>query len=258
MATHFLRRGKCHLRLVWPQNILRDMRAHRHARLWRRRARSRQCFHRHHYQQPDPALWFRAIISLCTGVVSTISLLFQALFAGAGQASQPLISMNYGARKLDRVQAVLRMGLATVGCMGVVFMLLGELFPNADHAPVYRGDARSARSSAARVSLLLYLFYLPRHQCACDVLSPVDHARARSDDCFCAGAVWCFRSRCSLCCRCSSDCLAFFSLCRFLKASSLLSRSSSCAVACVPESHKAAAPAVVFLRLRTGAAFGVS
>ena len=63
------------------------------------------------------------------GVVSTISLLFQALFAGAGQASQPLISMNYGARKLDRVQAVLRMGLATVGCMGVVFMLLGELFP---------------------------------------------------------------------------------------------------------------------------------
>ena len=128
MATHFLRRGKCHLRLVWPQNILRDMR--------------RIVTLGFGAGVLDLGNVFIAIIInnqilrygsgdylAVYGVVSTISLLFQALFAGAGQASQPLISMNYGARKLDRVQAVLRMGLATVGCMGVVFMLLGELFP---------------------------------------------------------------------------------------------------------------------------------
>ena len=128
MATHFLRRGKCHLRLVWPQNILRDMR--------------RIVTLGFGAGVLDLGNVFIAIIInnqilrygsgdylAVYGVVSTISLLFQALFAGAGQASQPLISMNYGARKLDRVQAVLRMGLATVGCMGVVFMLLGEFFP---------------------------------------------------------------------------------------------------------------------------------
>ena len=48
---------------------------------------------------------------------------------GFTNAAQPVIGYNYGARKIDRVQAVLRMGLATVGCMGVVFMLLGEFFP---------------------------------------------------------------------------------------------------------------------------------
>lgn len=128
MATHFLRRGKCHLRLVWPQNILRDMR--------------RIVTLGFGAGVLDLGNVFIAIIInnqilrygsgdylAVYGVVSTISLLFQALFAGAGQASQPLISMNYGARKLDRVQAVWRMGLATVGCMGVLFMLLGELFP---------------------------------------------------------------------------------------------------------------------------------
>ena len=65
------------------------------------------------------------------GVVGTTSLLFQALFCGVGQAAQPLVSTNYGARKLGRVQTVLSMGLVSVVVMGVCFMLVGELFPEA-------------------------------------------------------------------------------------------------------------------------------
>ena len=63
------------------------------------------------------------------GVVSTISSLFQALFCGVGQAMQPLVASNYGAGKQERVRTFLRLGLITAGTLGVVFTLIGELFP---------------------------------------------------------------------------------------------------------------------------------
>lgn len=128
MATHFLRRRKCHLRLVWPKRLFADMRR-------------------------IVVLGFGAgvldlgnvLIAIIInnqimryggvealsvyGVVGTISLLFQALFCGVGQAVQPLVSTNYGARQMQRVQQVFRLAFATVLVMGVIFTLIGELFP---------------------------------------------------------------------------------------------------------------------------------
>ena len=128
MATHFLRKGRCHLRLVWPANLFGDMR--------------RIITVGFGAGVLDLGNVFIAIIInnqimryggvdhlAVYGVVGTTSLLFQALFCGVGQASQPLVSTNYGARKLDRVRAVWRMAIVSVAAMGVVFMLIGELFP---------------------------------------------------------------------------------------------------------------------------------
>lgn len=63
------------------------------------------------------------------GVVAAITSLFQALFCGVGQAIQPLISANHGAGNHDRVKTFWRYGLITSLVMGIVFTLLGELFP---------------------------------------------------------------------------------------------------------------------------------
>ncbi|HWQ76294.1 MAG TPA: MATE family efflux transporter, partial [Syntrophomonas sp.] len=63
------------------------------------------------------------------GIVGTISSLFQALFCGVGQAVQPLASANYGAKKMDRTQAVLRMAMITSIIMGVIFTIVGQAFP---------------------------------------------------------------------------------------------------------------------------------
>lgn len=130
MATHFLRKGRCHLRLVWPQHLFRDIR--------------RIITVGFGAGVLDLGNVLIAIIinnqimrygnveALSVyGVVGTTSLLFQALFCGVGQAAQPLVSTNYGARKLERVQTVLSMGLVSVVVMGVCFMLVGELFPEA-------------------------------------------------------------------------------------------------------------------------------
>ena len=63
------------------------------------------------------------------GVVSTVSSLLQSLFSGVGQAIQPLVSTNFGAKQTDRVWTTLRMSLVTVIAMGLFFTALGELFP---------------------------------------------------------------------------------------------------------------------------------
>lgn len=63
------------------------------------------------------------------GVIATITALFQALFCGVGQAIQPIVSANYGAKKKERISSVWKMSLATVFAMGIIFTAIGELLP---------------------------------------------------------------------------------------------------------------------------------
>lgn len=130
MATHFLRKGRCHLRLVWPEHPLRDMRRIITVGFGAGVLDMGNIFIAIIIN--NQILRYGSVEALSVyGVVGTISLLFQALFCGVGQAAQPLVSTNYGARQMDRVRAVLHMGLVSVGVLGVVFMLVGELFPQA-------------------------------------------------------------------------------------------------------------------------------
>lgn len=63
------------------------------------------------------------------GVLVTILQLFTAVFSGVGQAIQPLVSSNYGAGNHERNRQFLKMSMLTVGIMGAVFTVVGELFP---------------------------------------------------------------------------------------------------------------------------------
>lgn len=69
-----------------------------------------------------------AALAIC-GVLTTVFALFQALFSGVGQAVQPLVSANFGAGNGGRICSVFRLSLGTVLALGVVFTLLGLLFP---------------------------------------------------------------------------------------------------------------------------------
>lgn len=64
------------------------------------------------------------------GVVNTIAILFQALFAGVGQTILPAVSVNYGAEKKERVRAFYKCALTSVMILGLLFTLSGELFPD--------------------------------------------------------------------------------------------------------------------------------
>lgn len=63
------------------------------------------------------------------GAVSSIAIMFQSLFYGVGQALQPIVSVNFGARQTERVRQVLRLALRAAAVMSVVFFALSELLP---------------------------------------------------------------------------------------------------------------------------------
>ena len=60
---------------------------------------------------------------------STLSTFFQSMFAGVGQALQPIASVNYGAKEMGRVRGILNRSVLVAGVMGLVCSLFGVLFP---------------------------------------------------------------------------------------------------------------------------------
>lgn len=63
------------------------------------------------------------------GMLSTIAALFIHIYTGAGQAAQPIASVNYGAGQVRRYWAVYRLGLGTTLILGTAFTLLCLLLP---------------------------------------------------------------------------------------------------------------------------------
>ena len=61
--------------------------------------------------------------------VANIAVLFQSLFYGVGQAVQPIVSANYGARQWNRVAQMRRIYLTASALMGVLFFAIAALLP---------------------------------------------------------------------------------------------------------------------------------
>lgn len=62
-------------------------------------------------------------------IIANISLICVSIFTGIAQAIQPLISINYGAKLNERVKKVRNMGLITALALGIIFFVLGNIFP---------------------------------------------------------------------------------------------------------------------------------
>lgn len=62
-------------------------------------------------------------------VISNCVILVNSLFTGVGQTIQPIIAINYGAGKWERIKGIRRMSYLTITIMGAVFSLSGIMFP---------------------------------------------------------------------------------------------------------------------------------
>lgn len=62
-------------------------------------------------------------------IIANVSLVAAAIFTGISQAMQPIISVNYGANKIDRVKRVRKKGMKTSVMVGLSFYIIGILFP---------------------------------------------------------------------------------------------------------------------------------
>ncbi len=62
-------------------------------------------------------------------IIANLSLIAAAIFTGVGQAIQPIVSVNYGAKNMKRILETFRLGLFTSLGLGIVFYSLGLFFP---------------------------------------------------------------------------------------------------------------------------------
>ena len=65
------------------------------------------------------------------GIIINISTFVQCCAYSIGQASQPILSVNYGAGEARRIREILSYALGTAAVFGVVWTVAAELFPNA-------------------------------------------------------------------------------------------------------------------------------
>ncbi|MDR2816866.1 MAG: hypothetical protein LBB62_09230 [Proteiniphilum sp.] len=63
------------------------------------------------------------------GTLANVTILFQSLFYGVGQAIQPIVSSNFGIRNFNRVRSVLKFAFITAMTIGIIFFSLAVCFP---------------------------------------------------------------------------------------------------------------------------------
>ncbi|WP_297633435.1 MATE family efflux transporter [uncultured Clostridium sp.] len=63
-------------------------------------------------------------------IIVNFSLIIIAVFNGIAQGVQPIVSMNYGAKKYSRVLEAYRSGIKWTIFLGAIFFILGEICPN--------------------------------------------------------------------------------------------------------------------------------
>lgn len=65
----------------------------------------------------------------CAGIITKVNMIFFSLNIGIAQGLQPIISFNYGARKLDRVRETFLKAAAASTAVSIVAFLCFQLFP---------------------------------------------------------------------------------------------------------------------------------
>lgn len=64
------------------------------------------------------------------GIITQITAFVQCLAYGTGQAAQPIISQNFGARQHKRIRECLKYGLFTCAVLGIFWTVVMQLMPN--------------------------------------------------------------------------------------------------------------------------------
>ena len=63
------------------------------------------------------------------GIIANVALVAVSMFNGLGQGLQPLISINYGAKKYKRLKNIIKYGLSIALGLGTIFYIIALVFP---------------------------------------------------------------------------------------------------------------------------------
>lgn len=94
------------------------------------------------------------------GIICNWGILFLSLFNGVGMATQPVISVNYGAGQKQRIAKTRNFALLCVAVMGVIFFLAGQLLTRPLITLFMEGmpEIFAISDSAVRIYFVAFLF----------------------------------------------------------------------------------------------------
>ena len=73
-------------------------------------------------------------------IIANLSLIATAIFTGIGQAIQPIVSVNFGAKKMKRVYEAGKLAIYSALGLGIVFYAIGFFFPEFLVSMFSKGD----------------------------------------------------------------------------------------------------------------------
>ncbi len=93
-------------------------------------------------------------------IIANLSLIATAIFTGIGQAIQPIVSVNFGAKNMDRVYEAGKLAIYTSLAIGILFYLAGLLFPEFLVSIFSRGDKEllDITVKGIRIYFLAFIF----------------------------------------------------------------------------------------------------
>ena len=93
-------------------------------------------------------------------IIANLSLIATAIFTGVGQAIQPIVSVNFGAKKMDRVYEAGKLAIFTSLIIGGIFYLTGLLFPEFLVSIFSKGDKEllDITVKGIRIYFLAFIF----------------------------------------------------------------------------------------------------
>lgn len=94
------------------------------------------------------------------GVILNVNTFVQCCAYGVGQAAQPIISVNYGAKKYDRIKEILKYSLISIGIISLLWGVFSMAFPNVYVLLFISGGERLFEMSGKIIRLYAISFFL--------------------------------------------------------------------------------------------------
>lgn len=111
------------------------------------------------------------------GIVNRVAFLFIMIVIGLNQGMQPIVGYNYGARKMERVIGVLKIGIITAMCVTTTGFLICQTIPQVI-AALFTNDPTLLEVSEQGLRLVLLMFPLVGFQIvSSNFFQSIGHAR---------------------------------------------------------------------------------
>ncbi len=94
------------------------------------------------------------------GVILNVNTFVQCSAYGVGQATQPIISINYGAKKYDRIKKILKYSLISIGIISLLWGVFSMAFPNVHVLLFISNGERLFEMSGKVIRLYAISFFL--------------------------------------------------------------------------------------------------